>query len=232
MNLPANLQEGAFVSRPNRFLCLVQLSRRKALVRAHLPDPGRLRELLQPGARLWLEPKPGAHRKTAYQVWLVEKNETLVSLNTGLPNLLVQEALAQGRLKEFSHYTSWQRERRAGDSRLDFCLQNRDETCWLEVKSVTLVKDGRGLFPDAPTARGRKHIGELERLRQNGARAVALFVVQRADAYCVSANAETDPQFAEALRAAHRKGVEIAAYTCNITPTRAVLSRPIPVDVA
>ena len=86
-----------------------------------------------------------------------------------------------------------------GSSRLDFYLENADERCWMEVKSVTLVEDGRGLFPDAPTERGRKHIAELTKLRQAGARAVALFVVQRADAHSVTANHRTDPKFAEAL---------------------------------
>ena len=124
---------------------------RSAPVRAHLPDPGRLRELLQPGVRVWLEPKSGENRKTPYQLWLLEKDRTLVSLNTQLPNVLVQEALAQGSLPEFIRYTAWKQERRVGSSRLDFYLESADERCWMEVKSVTLVEDGLGLFPDAPT---------------------------------------------------------------------------------
>ena len=118
-----------------------------------------------------------------------------------------------------------------GISRLDFFLENADERCWMEVKSVTLVEDGLGLFPDAPTERGRKHIAELTKLRQAGARAVALFVVQRADANTVAANHSTDPKFAEALRNAHRCGVEFFAYSCAITTEFAMLSEPIPVII-
>ena len=231
MKLPAPLQEAQFLSRPNRFTCLVQLPRQSKPVSAHLPDPGRLRELLRPGARVWLEPKSGAQRKTRFQVWLVEKDQTLVSLNTQLPNILVQEALEQGSLSELSQYTSWKRECRVGSSRLDFFLENADGTCWMEVKSVTLVEDGRGLFPDAPTERGRKHVAELTKLRQSGARAVVFFVVQRDDALSVAANHRTDAKFAQALHTAHRCGVEFIAYNCVVTSALAAINQRIPVVV-
>ena len=228
MKLPAPLQEAIFLSRPNRFTCLVRLPDQRGPVPAHLPDPGRLRELLQPGVRVWLEPKAGAQRKTRFQVWLVEKDHTLVSLNTQLPNALVQEALDRGSLSEVSQYTTWKRECRVGGSRLDFLLENADETCWLEVKSVTLVEDGLGLFPDAPTERGRKHLAELTKLRQSGARAVVFFVVQRNDAHSVAANRHTDPAFADAIQTAHRHGVELIAYNCAITLACAKLRQRVP----
>jgi len=209
----------------------VQLTRQSDPVHAHLPDPGRLRELLQPGVRVWLEPKTGAQRKTRFQIWLVEKDRTLVSLNTRLPNLLVQEALVQGSLPEFSQYTAWKQEQSIGASRLDFFLECAGESCWLEVKSVTLVEDGLGLFPDAPTERGRRHLSELTKIRQSGARAVAFFVVQRQDAHSVAANCRTDPKFAEALQTAHRCGVELIAYNCTVTSTFAALNRQVPVIV-
>lgn len=229
MKFPAPLQEAYFLSRPNRFTCLVQLPHKSAPVHAHLPDPGRLRELLQPGVRMWLEPKAGAQRKTSFQVWLVEKDRTLVSLNTQLPNLLVREALEQGSLPEFSQYTTWERERRVGNSRLDFFLETAGEACWVEVKSVTLVEDGRGLFPDAPTERGCRHIAELTKLHQSGARAVVFFVVQRDDAHGVAANSRTDPKFARALQNSHRNGVEFIAYRCEITTASATLSQRVPI---
>lgn len=231
MKFPAPLQAAYFISRPNRFTCLVHLSGHSAAVPAHLPDPGRLKELLRPGVRMWLEPKAGPQRKTRFQVWLVEQGRTLVSLNTGLSNRLVEEAFKERSLPEFKRYAAWERERRAGNSRLDFLLRNADEACWVEVKSVTLVAGGRGLFPDAPTERGRRHVAELTRLRQSGARAVALFVVQRGDAHSVAANNRTDPQFAEALRNAYHAGVEVVAYTCTLTLTSATLAQRVPVII-
>jgi sugar fermentation stimulation protein A len=231
LKLPSPLQEAFFLSRPNRFTCLVRIPYQDAPVRAHLPDPGRLRELLQPGVQVWLEPRAGAQRKTAFQVWLVEKDKTLVSLHTGLPNLLVQEALKLGTLQELAQYPAWKRERQAGSSRLDFFLEGSEPPCWLEVKSVTLVEGDCGLFPDAPTTRGRKHVDELARLRRAGERAAVLFVVQRADALRVRANRRTDPDFAAALLRAQECGVELLAYSCEITLTSASLVRPIPVTV-
>lgn len=209
----------------------MQLPHQGTAALAHLPDPGRLRELLRPGVRLWLEPKSGPQRKTPYQVWLVEQDQTLVSLNTRLPNLLVREALEKGRLPEFKDYACWKPERGVGKSRLDFHLTNASGECWVEVKSVTLVEDGRGLFPDAPTERGLRHLQELTKLRQSGARAVSLFVVQREDVNSVAANSRTDPKFAEALQTAYGVGVEAIAYRCKITTTSAALSKRVPVIV-
>ncbi len=231
MKLPNPLIQGRYLARPNRFTCLVRIPGASVPVRAHLPDPGRLRELLQPGARVWLEPKPGRRRKTGYQLWLVDHGQELVSLNTRLPNQLVREALVCGALPEFSHCTSWEQERTVGESRLDFLLHYRSGQCWLEVKSVTLVEAGRALFPDAPTARGRRHLDELMRLRECGAQAVVCFVVQRADAHCVAANQRTDPEFAAVLRKAHACGVELLAYTCTVSPTEIELGKRIPVVV-
>lgn len=232
MRLPAPLLEAQFLSRPNRFTCLVQLADRRTPVPAHLPDPGRLHELLRPGVRLWLEPKSDVKRKTPYQVWLVENNRTFVSLNTQLPNLLVREALRLKKIPELTQYHHWQQERKISGSRLDFHLESAEERCWVEVKSVTLVEGGRGLFPDAPTARGRKHVVELTKLRQAGDRAIVFFVVQRADALSVAPNRCTDPDFAVALKAAVKNGVELIAYTCQITPEFAALYQRIPVKLA
>ncbi len=231
MKLPHPLVHGRFVARPNRFTCLVRIPGAGAPIRAHLPDPGRLRELLRPGARVWLEPKPGQHRKTGYQLWLVAQGQELVSLDTRLPNQLVREALDQGALPEFSQYASWEQERKIGASRLDFLLSGETGQCWLETKSVTLVEAGHALFPDAPTARGRRHLCELMRVRECGAQAVVCFVVQRADAHSVAANQRTDPEFAAALRKAHDCGVELLAYTCVVSPAEITLDRRIPVVV-
>jgi sugar fermentation stimulation protein A len=93
------------------------------------------------------------------------------------------------------------------------------------------VIDGLGLFPDAPTARGRKHVAELTKLRQSGARAVVFFVVQRDDAHSVAANHRTDLKFAEALQNAHRCGVELIAYNCEVTSDFAAINQRIPVIV-
>ncbi|MGI6169202.1 MAG: DNA/RNA nuclease SfsA, partial [Christensenellales bacterium] len=117
--------------------------------------------------------------------------------------------------------------------RLDFMLYcGKDIVAYIEVKGVTLVEDGIGLFPDAPTVRGRRHVDELAQLAREGARAAVLFVVQREDGRKVAPNWRTDPAFAEALARACAEGVEARAYGCRISPEEAVLQRELPVDLS
>ncbi len=229
MRFTQPLIAGRFVARPNRFLCLVTLEGDETPQPVHLPDPGRLRELLRPGAPVFVERKTGAHRKTRYQLRLACHDGVLVSLDTRVPNLLVAEALAAGALAPLRRFTSLLSEVVCGESRLDFLLTRPGERCWLEVKSVTLVVNRRGLFPDAVTLRGRRHLAVLIGRREAGDRAVVLFVVQRPDAEAVTPHEETDPRFAQALRAAQAAGVELLATTCAVHPDGVSLKEPIPV---
>ena len=227
MRLPAELKPAIFKERLNRFAALVEVDGREAV--AHVANSGRLRELLVPGYRVLLARRHGRHRKTAYDIQLVELPHGLVSADARLPNGLVYEALAAGRLSQFAGYGDIRREVVYGASRLDFMLSGEAGRCFIEVKSVTLVVDGRGLFPDAPTERGRRHLRSLMEARGQGDRAAALFVVQRADADAFAPHDEADPEFGETLREAHAKGVEIYAYRCNVTREEITLDSPLPV---
>jgi sugar fermentation stimulation protein A len=153
----------------------------------------------------------------------------LVSVDTTMPNRLISRALELGALEEFSGFELSCREWRWRDSRFDFLLRQREgsEKLVLEVKSVTLVRDGVGLFPDAVTARGARHLAELGALARRGWRAALMFVVQRADAQRVKAAAEIDPQFAAALERAKRAGVLVLGRRLRVTRTRVELGRPI-----
>ncbi len=185
-------------------------------VLAHLADPGRLRELLLPGAALRLRPvPPSATRKTRYTVVLVRSPEpprAWVSLGTLRANLLAEELLSAGRVRGIGRGWTVQREVQRGRSRFDFLLQreNGDEML-VEVKSVTLVEHGLALFPDAPTVRGARHVSELEQAVQSGTRAAVLFVVQREDARAVAPHAGIDPEFTRALQSAAASGVLLRA---------------------
>jgi sugar fermentation stimulation protein A len=88
--------------------------------------------------------------------------------------------------------------------------------CYIETKSVTLVVDGVGLFPDAPTERGRRHVLELAEAVESGHRTAVIFVVQRPDAKEFSPHYTADPAFGDALRAAVSRGVEVYAYNCRV----------------
>lgn len=203
---------------------------------AHLPDPGRLRELLIPGRTIWIAPASKPGRKTHWSVTLCETPDGrgLVSLDSTLPNRLIEKAFTEGSIDEFREWRLLRREYRMGRSRWDFLLENREgapgQQMVLEVKSVTLVVNGVALFPDAVTERGARHLRELSELAQtDGWSAAALFVVQREDASAFRAAAELDPAFSSALDEAVRAGVKVYCRKCLVTPERVILSDKLPV---
>lgn len=222
-----NLVKGTFVQRDNRFRVQVRLN--DDVVAAHLANPGRLRELLVPGREVWLKPAHAPHRRTGYDLALVAYEGHYVSMNSQLPNRLVAQALQGRLLPGFKDYPVVRPEVRLGESRLDFRLEGAGVLCWIEVKSVTLVVDGVARFPDAPTARGRRHLRELVDVAAHGDRAAVIFVVQRADAMSFSPNDETDREFGEALRQASETGVEVYALRCAVMLDAIQLRNAIPV---
>lgn len=218
--LPPDLCEATFVARPNRFLLHCALPGEDGPVEVHLADPGRLKELLLPGRRVWVRPAASAGRRTAWSAVLVESpdHEGLVSVDTTLPNRLIGRALETGALQEFEGWTLDRREAPLGSSRIDFLLARGDERLALEVKSVTLVEDGVALFPDAVTARGARHVRELaEAATRPGWHAAVLFVLQRPDAHRIEAARSIDPAFADALAEARAAGVRVLGRRCRVT---------------
>ncbi len=230
MRIPGPLLSARFVARPNRFLTLVELEGER--VEAHLPDPGRLKELLLPGASVWVRPASGPGRRTRYTLAMVQSTSgELVSVVTTLTNELVAEALAAGLIAELADFRVEAREYTWGRSRFDFLLARSDDTrMLLEVKSVTLVEAGSALFPDAVTARGTRHVRELAAAKSQGLEATVLFVVQRRDATSVSAARSIDPNFAAALEEARKAGVRVLGYRCEVTLEEARITEPVDVE--
>ena len=227
MRLPSDLRPAAFIERLNRFCAAVEVEGQRVL--AHVANSGRLRELLAPGMPVMVAPRSGEHRRTAYDLTLVRLPGTWVSADARLPPALMEEAVGQGRLEEFRGYGSLRREVRYGDSRLDIALHGVSATCLVEVKSVTLVRNGVGLFPDAPTERGRRHLRNLMSAVADGTRGAVVFVVQRPDVNGFSPNDEADPAFGDALREAASAGVDVYAYRCDVTEESIAIVQKIPV---
>jgi sugar fermentation stimulation protein A len=234
------LTPGRFVRRLNRFAALVEVAGRR--VPAHVANSGRLRELLVPGYRVYLRPVRRAGRRCPYDLALVRAGATLVSADARLPNALLAEGLAEGRIAGLRGFARRRREVRHGASRLDFVLERPGGRCLVEAKSVTLVEGGVALFPDAPTARGRRHVEALARAvrrgpppggraRPNRTEAAVVFVVQRGDARRFRPHTGADPALARALARAARAGVRILAYRCRVTQRAIALADPIPVDL-
>ena len=202
-----------FRKRPNRFIAEVEIDGEIAI--AHVPNTGRCKELLVDGAIVYLLPSNDPKRKTKYSLHLVKNDGVLVSIYSQLANKIVYEAILDGKIKELNNYLQVKQEKTVGKSRIDIYLANDDKDCYVEVKGVTLVKDGVAMFPDAPTERGRKHLNELIELKKNGHRAVVFFLIQHPNGNNFRPNWGTDPEFAKTLAIAHDQGVEILIYKCE-----------------
>ena len=232
--IPGPLSGARFIRRYNRFLLQVRLEVTGSLTDAHMADPGRLRELLLPGKRLWLKPAANPGRKTRWTAVLVESpsGEELVSLDTTLPNRLVGKALQAGVLEEFRGWVLEKTEATIGRSRLDFLLsQGERRKMALEVKSVTLVEDGIALFPDAVTTRGARHVRELAEIAgEPDWEAAILFVLQRSDGRMIRAARSIDPDFADALEEAKAAGVRVLGRRCIVHRDKVVMGPRIPAN--
>jgi sugar fermentation stimulation protein A len=228
------LVAATFLSRPNRFIVRATIEN-GVEVDAHLADPGRLKELLVPGARLRLRPaKAGTVRRTRFGVALVRSRvapRSWVSVETVRANDLAGGLLSEGAIRGIGHGWSVRREVRHGNSRFDFLLERpRGTRLWAEVKSVTLVENGIARFPDAPTSRGRRHIEELTAIVRGGGRALLLFVVQRGDARVVVPHRTIDPALADAVAVAREAGVVVRAAAFELSSAgQARYLGPLPV---
>lgn len=229
MKLNYDIFYGTFLNRPNRFIAHVDLSGNEVI--CHVPNTGRLRELLLPGVEVMVSYHPSPTRKTQYELRMVKKSGQWISIDSQLPNGLAHEAITFDIIEELKGYPILHREKSYQNSRFDLQLMNDNDICFVEVKGVTLVEDGWSYFPDAPTERGRKHIDEMIHAVQNGYRGVILFIIQIEAAQGFSPNAQMDPAFSNKLRDAKNAGVEILAYRCIISPTEVRVSEKIPVVI-
>lgn len=218
MKIAETLRPARFLSRPNRFCALVDIDGQPETV--HVKNTGRCREILRPGTRVWLEPAASPGRKTRYDLIAAWKEPGgVINIDSSLPNRLMKDWL-----QACGQFDLVQPEKKHGNSRFDFYLEQEGRPVWMEVKGCTLEIDGMGYFPDAPTQRGTKHVKELTALRQEGVRAILAFVIPVNGVETVLANAANDPKFAAALQEAREAGVEIWHMACAVTPDEVAIT--------
>lgn len=222
------LIEGVFLKRENRFRAKVNVGGEIFL--AHLPNSGRLEELLDPGRKVFLSQVESKSRKTSFDLKIVKVGEILVSVDARLPRFIFQEAVEKGELSDFAGYRVVKGEPRYGGGRFDVLLEGPEGQLMVETKSVTLVKEGIALFPDAPTERGRRHLLELKRALEEGLKAAVVFIIQREDAVAFSPNFAADPAFGQAFQEAIKAGVKASAYTCSVTERGIKIKSQVPVS--
>lgn len=207
----SNIKQAVFLDRPNRFIAHAEVNSHTETV--HVKNTGRCKELLIPGAEVWLTAPGTPGRKTEYDLIAVRKsNGVLFNIDSQAPNTVVKEWLGS---QDFDRVIP---EFRYGDSRIDFFMEKDGQKCLMEVKGCTLEIGSLGYFPDAPTERGVKHIRELIKALDDGYRSILAFVIQMDGVEEVLPNEGTDPAFAEAFHDAVRAGVHILQLPCHVEP--------------
>ncbi len=226
-----NVVEGKFISRPNRFIAIVEIDGIEETV--HVKNTGRCKEILTEGARVYLSVSSNPLRKTKYDLIAVEKKtdkgNILINIDSQIPNDCAAEFLAMG--KTFPENTAIRREVTYNNSRFDIAVQYGDKKAFVEVKGVTLERNGVALFPDAPTERGVKHIKELIKAKEEGYDAYILFVIQMKGIDIFSPNREMHKEFADILKTAGESGVKILAFDCNVTAQSIEIDAPVKISL-
>jgi sugar fermentation stimulation protein A len=206
--------KATFKSRPNRFLGIVDITGpRKAMeenVKAHVHDPGRLKELLYPGNKVLLRKAAGENRKTKWDVIAASHDRKWILAHSGFHREIAEWVISNPEVSPFGSVESITPEVRMGKSRLDFLLEKKNGMkIWVEVKGCTLAIDGVALFPDAPTERGRRHVETLIKLKKKGDEAAIIILIFRPDARCFAPKEDTDPKFANTFYRALNAGLKV-----------------------
>ena len=220
-----NIVKGEFVDRPNRFIANVIINGKTEV--CHVKNTGRCKELLIKGATVYLQKADNSNRKTQYDLIAVQKGDRLINMDSQIVNSVAIEYLP----KMFDDITYIKPECKYGNSRFDIYVETKTDKIFVEVKGVTLENDGVVRFPDAPTERGVKHLKELQKAVTEGYRAYVLFVVQMDNAIYFEPNRETHPEFAETLKIAREKGVNVIACQCDVTPDSIRIKNEIPIKI-
>lgn len=220
------ITQGSFLERPNRFLAYAELAGKREVV--HVKNTGRCAELLTPGAVIYVQESDNPERKTKWDLIAVKKGDRLVNMDSQIPNRVVQEWIEAGNL--FEDVRLVKPETVYGNSRFDLYVETGDNRkIFIEIKGVTLEEDGVVRFPDAPSERAVKHLGELMQAVKEGYEAYVFFVIQMKDVRYFTPNRETHPAFCDALKCARAAGVRVLAYDCVVDSDSITIHKEVPV---
>ncbi|AQQ68553.1 sugar fermentation stimulation protein SfsA [Microbulbifer agarilyticus] len=230
MKLSPALIEGKLLRRYKRFLADVALPGGEIMT-IHCPNTGSMKNCWEENTPCWYSDSGNPKRKYRHTLEITTTPEgAKAGVNTGRANHLVEEAITSGVVVELQGYDALRREVKYGEenSRIDILLEGDAGACYVEVKNVTLAEGARGMFPDAVSTRGTKHLRELEKLAKSGVRAVLFYCVQHDQIATVEAAADIDPAYAEALTQALKSGVEVIAYRAKLDAEEICLIEPVP----
>ena len=230
MKFEETLVHGRLIKRYKRFLADIKLDNGET-VTAHCTNSGSMKSCIEDNAEVYLSPVNDPKRKTKFTWEMIMINNDWVGINTSNPNKLAFEAVKNGEIEKLKGYTEVKREVKFDDSRFDVMAKNEKETCFIEVKNVTLKDGDYALFPDAVTTRGKKHLETLAKVKQEGMRAVMLYIIQRTDVTVFAPAKNIDPDYAKTLQKVHELGIEIIPVQAKVTPKKIVLNKELPFEL-
>lgn len=220
-----NIKEAIFIKRPNRFIAHVLIDGKEEIV--HVRNTGRCKEILIKGTKVILEASANPNRKTAYSLIAAYKGDTLINIDSQIPNAVVFEGVKQGKIPLISNVKFLKREVTYGNSRFDMYFEKENSRGFIEVKGVTLEEDGLAMFPDAPTERGRKHLIEMADAVANGYEGFIIFLIQMKGVKAFLPNTMMDPEFSAELKESAVKGVKVLAYDSIVKENEIIIANEV-----
>lgn len=230
MKFESKLIPGKLIRRYRRFLADIQLQDGSIVV-AHCTNSGSMKSCIEENALVYLSLAKDPKRKTRFTWEMIQINDSWIGVNTSIPNQLVYEAVRDQEITQLQGYSFVKREVKFEDSRFDVYAENKTERCFIEVKNVSMKVGNAVLFPDAITTRGQKHLETLIRVKEQGIRAVMVYVIQRMDIEVFGPAKDVDPKYAETLNRAINAGVEVIAIQAIVSPIGIQLGPQIPFEI-
>ena len=232
MKFSTPLRKGTLVKRYKRFMADIVLETGEKIT-AHCANSGSMMGVKDEGAEVWVSPSKNPKRKLKYTWELIKVGESLVGINTSLPNKIAQESIETGVVVELQGYETLRREIKYGkNSRIDILLEDPAKAaCYVEIKNVTLRRRHLAEFPDSVTAGGKKHLGERANQVAAGDRAVMYYLTQREDCDTFTVARDIDPDYAVALEKAMKAGVEVICYGCKLTTEDIRVIAPLSLEI-
>ena len=231
MQFKTNLIKGKLLKRYKRFLADVILEDETKVI-AHCPNPGSMMGLAKVGTTVWLEPNDDPKKKLKYGWRLVEYKNQMICIDTSIANMVIKEALEKKAIPELSYQGFKPEVKYSDNSRIDFLLMSPSQQTYLEIKSVTLMREkGLAEFPDSITKRGSKHLADLSKMVTSGHKAVLLFLCMRNDVDRVRIAADLDSIYSNNIKAALKSGVQLVCYDTHVTRFGVRLGKPVVVEI-
>lgn len=222
--------QGKIINRYKRFFADVELPSKEVVV-CHTTNTGPMKTCWEKYWPCAISPSDNPNRKLKFTLEMTFDGESWIGVNTHLANKLFAEALDLDLISELQGYSKKTPEVTIGSSRIDWLLENKNQKCYVEIKSVTYKNKDQAQFPDTVSERATKHLKELIKIKKSGDRAVLVLIIQRENISSFAPAKELDPVYASTFKEALEAGVEILAYKCHISPKEIIVKEKVPVEL-